>query len=129
MEEASTMKNNSNKKIEATGSYVSKYSLEGTEEDVVIAIREAFDRGHYFMLSRYPEFTRDMYELYLDWEATTYGVNDSLTVYVKRPELPHEAETRVKRELRIFEETQKREFALLQQLASQYHVKIILPEQ
>lgn len=119
------MSNKIHKITEATGCYISKYSLEGTEADVVLAINEAFQRAHLFMLARYPQFSQEQYELYLDWEATSYGVNDSLTIYVKRPELSDETKDRIQREHRICEETQKRELALLQKLALQYHVKIV----
>lgn len=111
---------------EATPFFVSKYSLEGTRLEVISAINKVFDQAVNHVLDTYSHLSISDFSLYLDWEAPTYGISDTLTMYLKRPESSQEQVLRIQREDRITNETRKRELAMLKDLAVKYKAQLTL---
>lgn len=100
---------------EPTKQYLSKYDLEGSEEDVIRRIREAFEQARV----HYNEPT----EFYLDWSPREWSDSEDLTVYAKRPETDAERAERL-----AVTEAQKaaaeaRERKLLAELQAKYDDK------
>lgn len=99
---------------ESTNVHISRYSLEGTQEEVINCINEAFD------IARGKLANPDQCKLYLDWQPRQYDEGDDLYVYVSRPETQDEAARRIADDRARKQQVEQHELKVLADLLQKY---------